>query len=80
MSTLRHAAGKYRSFRIWQAENQPVMAVPETFAPLAQLEICCGPIGPTDGILDFSGQSHAVGCRCVDIIGREVVALLCDSA
>jgi hypothetical protein len=56
MSTLRHAAGKYRSFRIWQAGNQPVMAVPETFAPLAQPKSAAGRSVPPTGYWIFQAN------------------------
>lgn len=34
MATLRHAAVKYRTFRLAQAANQPAVIIPESFAPL----------------------------------------------
>ncbi|HEX8402085.1 MAG TPA: EVE domain-containing protein [Allosphingosinicella sp.] len=35
MATLRHAAVKYRTFRLAQAASQPAVIFPESFAPLA---------------------------------------------
>jgi hypothetical protein len=56
MSTLRHAAGKYRSFRMWQAANQPTMAVPETFAPLARPKSAAGRSVPPTGYWIFQAN------------------------